>query len=255
MQTITEKAKQTPVTSHCGVLVAGGGIAGISAALSAARSGSDVLLIERECLLGGLSTLGLITIYLPLCDGMGNQVSFGIAEELLRLSIKHVTEDRHPDAWLNSNDFEKRKKQRFQVQYNPHLFALEVEKLLLSEGVRILYNTFICDTIVENSKITHIIVENKSGRSAIGVKSVVDATGDADICYMSGESTTTFKPGNELAAWYYSISKDGVNLEKQGFADIPNKYKTENYPKPLMERKFSGLDGFENSEMLCLSHE
>ena len=62
MKIITEKEKQTPVTAHCGVLVAGGGIAGISAALAAARNGADVLLIERECILGGLATLGLITI-------------------------------------------------------------------------------------------------------------------------------------------------------------------------------------------------
>ena len=78
---------ETPILETHSVIVAGGGIAGIAAALAAAREGADVLLIEREFLLGGLATLGLVTIYLPLCDGRGHQVSFGIAEELFRLSI------------------------------------------------------------------------------------------------------------------------------------------------------------------------
>ena len=255
METINEKERQTPVTGKYGVLVAGGGIAGISAALSAARNGADVLLVERECLLGGLATLGLITIYLPLCDGMGNQVSFGIAEELLRLSIKHGAEDRYPAAWLDGSDPEARKKQRFQVQYNPHLFALEAEKLLLNEGVKILYNTHICGTIVENRKITHIILENKGGRSAIAVRSVVDATGDADVCLLSGEETVTFKQQNVLAAWYYFINNGKIGLKMLGYADTPDEYKKKDSPNLLVNRRFSGLGGFENSEMICLSHE
>ena len=69
------------------VLVVGGGIAGISAAVSAARAGADVLLLERGVLLGGLATAGLISWYEPLCDGRGNQVIGGIAEELIRLAV------------------------------------------------------------------------------------------------------------------------------------------------------------------------
>lgn len=71
----------------CDVLVCGGGFGGISAALAAARLGKRVTLLEKQYVLGGLGTAGLITYYLPLCDGLGHQVSFGLAEELLRLSI------------------------------------------------------------------------------------------------------------------------------------------------------------------------
>ena len=72
----------TPVAFGCDVAVAGGGVAGIAAALSAARAGAKVALIERGFTLGGLATAGLVTIYLPLCDGKGRQVSFSLAEEL-----------------------------------------------------------------------------------------------------------------------------------------------------------------------------
>ena len=79
---IIQETLQTKVVKEYDVAVCGGGFGGISAALAAARQGKKTVLFEKENLLGGLGTLGLITIYLPLCDGYGHQVSFGIAEEL-----------------------------------------------------------------------------------------------------------------------------------------------------------------------------
>ena len=169
MNTITEVLK-TPITQQCDVLVAGGGVAGIAAALAAARQGAKVCLLEKQFMLGGLGTAGLVTIYLPLCDGEGTQVSFGIAEELLRLSIFHGYEKDYPAAWLDGGSEEEKKKHRFMVRYNPQLFAIEAEQLLLQEGVKILYCTSICSVAKEEDKITSVIIENKSGRSAIEVK-------------------------------------------------------------------------------------
>ena len=76
---ILEEYIKTPVQAQCDVLVCGGGFAGISAALAAARQGKKVILLEKQFVLGGLATAGLVTIYLPLCDGWDRQVSFGIA--------------------------------------------------------------------------------------------------------------------------------------------------------------------------------
>ena len=75
--------KEISILDSCDVLVCGGGFGGISAALAAARLGKRVILLEKQYILGGLGTAGLITYYLPLCDGVGHQVSFGLAEELL----------------------------------------------------------------------------------------------------------------------------------------------------------------------------
>ena len=71
--TIVEKL-ETKISAECDVLVCGGGFAGISAALAAARQGKKVMLLEKQYMLGGLGTAGLITIYLPICDGLGHQV-------------------------------------------------------------------------------------------------------------------------------------------------------------------------------------
>ena len=173
----------TPVTKRCDVMVCGGGFAGISAALAAARQGKKVLLAERSFLLGGLATSGLVTIYLPLCDGMGRQVSFGIAEELLRLSVSLGAEDRYPANWLDSDDPAGRheKALRFEVQYNPQLFAILAEQLLLREGVEILYGSYAVGVSRKDDRVEAVILENKSGRQAVALTTVVDATGDGDI--------------------------------------------------------------------------
>ena len=255
MNTITEVLK-TPITQQCDVLVAGGGVAGIAAALAAARQGAKVCLIEKQFMLGGLGTAGLITIYLPLCDGEGTQVSFGIAEELLRLSICHGYEKDYPAAWLDGGSEEEKKKRRFQVRYNPQLFAIAAEQLLLKEGVKILYGTSICSVSKEEDKITSVIIENKSGRSAIAVKSVVDATGDADVCMYAGEDTALYKSQNVLVSWYYYTGQKGYDLNMLGYIEAPDELKSEKDKEiSLGRRHFQGVDGEEISEMMCLSHE
>lgn len=247
MMKIKEKARQTNVYGSYDVVIAGGGFAGISAALAARRNGEAVLLLEKEYILGGLGTAGLITIYLPLCDGCGNQLSFGIAEELLKLSIKEGYEDRYPKAWLEGGTDKEKRDSRYMVRYNASLFAILAEQLLLSEGVEILYGTYVCGANVENDKVTHLFVENKSGRLAVEAKTVVDCTGDADVCKLAGEDTVEFESGNILAAWYYYCGKDGFKLVQHGFADGPNVTLLEN-------KRYTGLDGKELSEMTFSSH-
>ena len=253
MERITENLS-TPITHDCDVLVAGGGVAGIAAALAAARQGSKVILLEKQFMLGGLATAGLVTIYLPLCDGKGHQVSFGIAEELFHLSIKYGYEAKYPKAWLEGGSIEEKAKQRFEVRYNAQLFAIAAERLLLEEAVTILYGTSACSVAMEKDKISAVIVENKSGRTAIKVHSVIDATGDADICAMAGEETALFGPGNILAAWHYYEHGNGYDLSMLGFSEIPEEDRTEE-TKPLIARRFQGVDGEELSEMVQLSHE
>lgn len=221
----------TQITKSCDVLVCGGGFAGISAALAAARAGKKVILLEKLYMLGGLGTAGLVTIYLPLCDGMGRQVSFGIAEELFRLSISMGHEARYPANWLDSEDPAGRTEEdpRFQVQFNAQLFAILAEQLLLKEGVEILYGTCAVAAHKNGDKIDAVMIENKSGRQAIAVKSVVDSTGDCDIAKFAEAPTAQFQQGNILAAWYYFTGKDGYKLRILGCSDTPDEERTEKY--------------------------
>lgn len=258
----------TSVIGEYEVLIAGGGVAGVAAALAAARQGAKVGLLEREYMLGGLATAGLIAIYLPLCDGMGKQVSFGIAEELLKLSIRYGCEGELPTAWLEGADGAGEGRavhsaaktdpgaaaeRRYDARFNPQLFAIAAEQLLVKNGVSIHYGTAVCGVKMEENRISHVIAENKSGRVAWRVKSVVDATGDSDLCRMAGEKTALFGQQNVLAAWYYYVGKNGYGLKTLGIADVPEEEKSGEISL-LTKRRFQGITEEELSEMMRLSH-
>lgn len=255
MDYIIEPERKIPVKAEYDTVVAGGGIAGIAAATAAARGGARVLLIEKQYMLGGLATAGLVTIFLPLCDGMGRQVTFGIAEELLRLSVRHGYEGKYPSAWLENGSYAEKAKHRFEVQYNPYIFAIEAEKLLKAAGVDILFGTSVCEAYVSDGKIRHIITENKSGRTAVALKNIIDCSGDADICRLAGENTVVFSQGNVPASWYYYV-EDGENkLKMLGFSDIPDSQKTaEQLENSKSSLRFTGLEADELSDLTLYSH-
>ena len=210
---IQEPARLINVVRSADVVVAGGGIAGVSAALAASRSGAGTVLLEKECALGGLATLGLIVIYLPLCDGYGHQVIGGIGEELLRESVapgntSPSASDQHiPDCWNGPSTVEERTRNRFRVNFEAAPMILSLERLLREAGVEIWYDTRVCAAMSQGGSLTHVIVENKSGRLALEAKAFVDATGDADLCRLAGEKTAEYTQ-NRKSGWYFSQKGD-----------------------------------------------
>lgn len=237
------------------IAVCGGGFGGISAALAAAREGKKVILFEKEYVLGGLGTAGLVTMYLPLCDGVGHQVSFGIAEELLRLSIKYGAEAKYPENWLDGIGTRTEEDKRFQVQYNAQVFAILAEQLLTEAGVDILYGSYVIDAAVKDNKIEYLTVVNKTGKTDYYVDSVIDATGDADIAKFAGAPTETYKPGNLLAAWYYFTDAEGYKLKILGGSRKPKKLPEDAKVCEMYSNRYAALEAEELSLMTRLSHE
>lgn len=215
---IDEPARRLPVTDDVDVAVVGGGMAGVAAAIAAARNGARVGLLERYNALGGLATLGNVTIWLPLCDGEGRQVIAGLGEELLRLSVAGTRRvhpaarfGRVPECWEPGGDREQRKTQRFRTGFNPSAYLLALETLVVDSGIHVMYDTRFCAVRCDGQRITHLIVENKSGRSAIACRSVVDASGDADVCSAAGEATESLAT-NVLAGWFYTLTAGELKL-------------------------------------------
>lgn len=207
MDFILEKERRTPLAAEADVAVVGGGVAGVAAALASARLGAKTVLIEKETAPGGLATLGNVIVYLPICDGAGRQVIGGIGEELLRLSVGDGF-NGIPDCWKEGGDPDKRRWRRFRVDFNPASFMLAMEDLLLKAGVDICYDTRFCDATTENGKISALILENKSGRIALKCKTVVDCSGDADVCATAGEKTESLRTNVECG-WFFHFEPEG----------------------------------------------
>ena len=200
---VSEPARQVPVTGQFDVAVVGGGIAGVASAVAAARNGATVCLLEKECALGGLATLGNVVEYLPLCDGNGTQVIKGLGEELLLLSVQDGYREV-PACWRAGGEAAQRLEHRYRVRFNPASFMLALEEFIAASGVELYYDTRFCDVAKENGRITAVIVESKGGRTAFACRAVVDASGDADVCARAGEDTVSL--GTNVATTFWLVA-------------------------------------------------
>ena len=173
------------------VIVAGGGVAGVAAAVSARRMGAKTLLIEKTIGLGGLATTGLIHFFVPMCNGRGVRIIKGMAEELLRLSVRYGF-DTIPEPWKNG-DPKKGETARYITRFSGPLFTLALTEFVLEEGVDLLFDTIITDVRMEGNICRGLVVENKSGCEYYGAGMVIDATGDGDVLVRAGVPTVTGK--------------------------------------------------------------
>ncbi|HEX7475425.1 MAG TPA: FAD-dependent oxidoreductase [Dehalococcoidales bacterium] len=205
------------------VLVVGGGVAGVSAALSATRGGLRTLILENQSSLGGLATNGLV-------NGVAGMVEGNCKEWLDRL-----------DA---DGDLVRRP---HQSAIDPEKGKFMLEAMLLEAGARILYGTYAIDTTIENNDLKEVICHTKSGRLAMSAKIVIDATGDADVAAYAGvpfevgspqfaglnmSTTLAFRLANVNMLKYAEANKEWVSKagtdRKEGasmslFADLEDK--------------------------------
>ncbi len=186
-----EERGQVPVKGRYDVIVAGGGVAGVSAALAARRMGKSVILIEKSLMLGGLATLGLINFFVPMCNGRGRQIIFGMAEELLRESIRYGY-DTIPAEWAHGAPGEGAKT-RYVTRYSANIFALVLMDMITQSGVTLLLDSVVSKPVMKGGHCEGLIVENKSGREFYAGGMVVDATGDADVLFRAGVPTVQGK--------------------------------------------------------------
>lgn len=200
-----------PVLDPVDVVVAGGGVAGVAAAMAAARMGKSALLLEKMIMLGGLATAGFVVIYLPLCDGKGRKLIGGISEEMLWASIEHGY-DSLPDAW-HGRPNAIQGNQRYQTVFNGPLFAMRLDELLLASGARLMLDTVVCSVVKQGKRVTHVVIENADGRSAIPCNTVVDATGDAVVFARMGARTVDGP--NFMSYWGYRADLAGIKTAAQ----------------------------------------
>ncbi|HHY82595.1 MAG TPA: FAD-dependent oxidoreductase [Clostridiales bacterium] len=183
MEKIIE-TREVPVKGEYDIIIAGGGIAGVAAALASKRLGSRVLLIEKSVMLGGLATLGLISWYEPLCDGTGRHIIKGISEELLLLSICYGPDNLAED-W-KTHKMSTPDSRRYATHFSPAIFALALNDLMSREKIDVRLDMLASHPVMEQNVCKGLIVESKSGREFFKASVVIDATGDADILFRGG---------------------------------------------------------------------
>lgn len=151
------------------IVVAGGGPAGICAAVAAARQGTRVLLIERYGAVGGNLTLGNVS---PI---LGRVSSGTMYDEVINLlSAKHQNELKVETR--NGKEI--------------HIDAEEAKGILInflrSNNVEVMLQTSICDVIKEKDALKGLIITTPSGLKAVSAKRIIDATGDGTVAFLSG---------------------------------------------------------------------
>ena len=173
------------------VIVCGGGVAGVSAAVDVAKRGMSVLLLEKSIILGGLATLGLINLFVPMCNGRGKQIIFGLCEKWTRQSALYGY-DTIPEPWKKGEPIEPTEV-RYMQRYSPYIFALQLTEEIKNCGADLLFDCMATDPVMEGNVCRGVITESKSGTEYYECKILIDTTGDCDVLRRGGIPTAVGK--------------------------------------------------------------
>ncbi|WP_237903550.1 FAD-dependent oxidoreductase [Azospirillum brasilense] len=191
-ESVTLPPRRAMKVARCHVLVVGGGPAGMGAAIGAAQSGADTILVERYGFLGGNATAALVmpwmsfytqrgsvavvdnTRLMPQDHGPGEPVVGGaLAVFLGRLYTNQGAIPPSPDTG-------------FTVPFDPEVLKVTAQQILDEAGVKVLLHAFASTVLGEPGKPDAVVFETKSGPVVIEADVIVDCTGDGDIAALAG---------------------------------------------------------------------
>ncbi len=222
-------------------VVVGGGFAGVAAALASARAGAKTCLLERTNVLGGLSTQGHVIVFMPLCDGYGRQVTFGIPEELLRLPMKYSAAKPN-GAWVEKKGTkEELSAARYELVFDPGPMMLGLERALVDAGVDIFYDCSADDVRKDGLRLAEIVARCGAQRLVFRANAFTDATGSAALARLCGAVSVGGLAGNIPCGWYYVVDGERRVSLRCGAG------KTLRELDPAAARSFSGDDADERS--------
>ena len=182
------------------VVVVGGGPAGIGAAVAAARQGVKVILIERRGFLGG----NITSAYVETCN------HYFIYNGFEAYGIYKDIEDKYKEQFGNSHNLRK-PPFRFSSEY----FRIFIDEYLLNKGVKLMLHSYITDVIMEEERISHLIIQTKEGPVAIESETVFDASGDGMVAYYAGVPFDMGRPKDGLCmGGTTNFRLAGVNVER-----------------------------------------
>jgi hypothetical protein len=178
--------RAVPVRYEADVAVIGGGIAGVSTACAAARSGARVILVERMAVAGGDLTVSGVNAFCGETRGQGEVFDHIVAD----LTAFGAIARYHPYAALSKHEFR---------LIDHEILAVVLQELLLRRRVKLLLHTRFVDACVRKRYVTECIVCGKSGPEAVRARVFVDATGEADLAHAAGFESAKGRPGDGLS--------------------------------------------------------
>ena len=219
MKDIEEPSKRIPVMAETDVLVIGGGPAGLSAAVAAAREDVNTMLVERYGCFGGVITQTMIGAiawyrYAKTVESGGLGMEFERRAKELGGSIdvfgnvkrKEMVEALEQDGLMVNG------KPTYEI-LDTEMFKYVADVIIEEAGVVPLLHCSAVNAIMNGNTIKGVITESKSGRQAILAKRVIDATGDADVANLAGVPFRK-SPKNELMAVNVNFGCSGINIGK-----------------------------------------
>lgn len=194
------------------LIVAGGGLSGVAAAVGAARDGLSVLLVERSGCLGGAISNNAVYPFMPYYmrreDGTWRNLSAGIFGEMV---------ERHKEMDGMAGGF-----------WSSEIFKIMLDSMCLEANVTVLFHTLLVDVIKDGRKITGVKLAGKEGLFDISADFFIDATGDGDLFYLAGCDYQIGRESDGLCQPMTTCFRvSGVPLEKyeNDLIDLQEKYK------------------------------
>lgn len=185
--------KNIPVYGEYDVVVVGGGMAGVGAAVAAGRAGCKTILIENLSSLGGLATNGLVNIPLDFLSGLGQEFF---------------------DRMNKINGMRRR-------NTDPEKNRLIFDRMVLEAGCELLFVTPLVDTIVDGNTVKGVIVHTKEGQRVILGKRFVDASGDSDLVYFAGGEVEVGRDEDHMSmGCSLEFVMGGVDYDKYQASDL-----------------------------------
>lgn len=175
-QSFAMNADKIPVLLRADVCVCGGGPAGTAAAVTAAKNGLKVVLVEQGIVLGGLQTQGLVYPAMPT--------------RVLNTDTPYIT-DLNRRFYMHGFDVDFVNDPQYKNggdarQYQPELLAFLYDEMCADYKVNVLYNATLVGANVQGGRITDAIVHTVEGLGKIEANIFIDATGDAALSRFAG---------------------------------------------------------------------
>jgi hypothetical protein len=181
-------AAAAPERYRAQVAVIGGGPAGVCAAITAARGGADVLLVEHGGCLGGMATRGLVGPFMTCYDKAGKTMIIrGIFQEIVERLVarggaihpKDVRAGTAFTSWITIGH-------DHVTPFDPEILKCVLDDMCREAGVRVLFHADFAVSVLEGNRIAGATILTKAGLETLRAKIVIDATGDGDVAFRSG---------------------------------------------------------------------